>query len=77
MAEAVNWRALIIRLERRRMRHVDIAAAVDRSERWVGQLKNSDIREPPWSVGQRLIALDRENVSRETQDVSVRIEISA
>lgn len=55
-----DWPALIARLQKR-MRHIDIAIACGRSENWVGQLKRGEIKEPPHSVGETLIALDAGN----------------
>lgn len=54
-----DWPALIARLERvGRMRHIDIAVAVGRSEGWVGRLKRGQFREPSYSVGVLLMHLD-------------------
>lgn len=57
MEIAVDWGAIIQRLERR-LTHTQIGAKVGRTESWVGQLKRGFIKEPPHSVGEALKALD-------------------
>lgn len=61
-----DWPALIARLEAAGMRHIDIAIAVDRTERWVGMVKSGQIKGDALDVGVELYKLDAK-VSRETQ----------
>jgi hypothetical protein len=52
----MDWPALIAKLERH-LTHAQIARHVGRTESWVGQIKSGFIREPRYSVGEKLIAL--------------------
>lgn len=70
----IDWHDLIRQLEGKRLRHIDIAAYVFRSERWVGMLKAGLIKDPPHTQGVMLLEMARVYAitPRETQDRSVQ-----
>ena len=71
-----DWPAIIAHLERHRVRHIDIAAHVGRSEGWVGLLKRGIIRQPPYDQGVLLVEMATKfgYVPRRTYDPQVAEE---
>lgn len=77
-ADVTDWPAIIAHLEQR-MRHIDIATYVERSEGWVGLLKRGVIKQPPYEQGRLLIELAHRHgyVSQRTQDPQVQVSENA